>query len=266
MGGRVAERRGWRYSFLRMALTRNQIASALTSWPPDRLWDVFLSHGRSLQPFWSRATSVFAERSELEVEKRDRHLRAVAYAFDRMDDWRSKRVKYVRARRDEIDSAISFIRNRALDNAIASLRVAPAVRNAAGALRGLLTTACHGYRDDQMPELVAGMLYALAAVRTLFPISFDTLFGFDFGTPKPGLDPLAERLHGAANEWGVGKEVAALTDDVGRLWADFATPRCWELPDAVWSEKADPLDARAHFAAVEAFHTRPAGSARRSDN
>src|SRR6476620_9785000 len=159
-----------------MTVARTEIASALASWSPDRVWEVFLGHGRTLQAFWSRATIVFAGRSELPADKRDRHLAAVASAFDRMDDWRSKRVKYVRARRDEIDSAISFIQNRALDRAIATLRVAPAARNAAGALRALLTTACHGYRDDQMPELVAGMLYDVAAVRTLFPFGFDTLF------------------------------------------------------------------------------------------
>ena len=248
-----------RYAFAanRMTVTRNEIASALASWPPDRLWEVFLGHGRTLQPFWSRATSLFAARSGLAAEKRDRHLGAVASAFDRMDDWRSKRVKYIRARRDEIDSAISFIRNRALDRTIASLRVAPAARNAAGALRGLLTTACHGYRDDQMPELVAAMLYDLAAVRTLFPISFDTLFGFNFPN-QLGLDPLAERLRGAANEWGLREEVPALTDDVARLWADIASPRPWELPESVWSEEADALNARAHFAAVKAFHGGPA--------
>lgn len=241
-----------------MTVTRIEMASDLASWPPDRLWNVFLAHGRTLQPFWSRATSLFAERSELAAERRDRHLGAVASAFDRMDDWRSKRVKYVRARRDEIDSAISFIRNRALDRSIASLRVAPAARNAASALRGLLTTSCHGYRDNQIHGLVAGMLYDLAAVRTLFPFSFDTLFGFNFGTPcQPGLDPLAERLHGAASEWGIGKEVSALTDDVARLWADVATPQAWQLPESVWLEEADTLNAEAHFAAVKAFHARP---------
>jgi hypothetical protein len=244
-----------------MTVTCTEIGSALASWPPDRLWHVFLGHGRTLQPFWSRATNVFAERLQLAAEKRDRHLGVVASAFDRMDDWRSKRVKYVRARRDEIDSAISFIRNRALDRAIASLRFAPAARNAAGALRSLLTTACHGYRDDQMPELVAAMLYGLAAVRTLFPISFDTLFGFNFPN-QPGLDPLADRLHVAANAWGLGAEVSALTDDVARLWADIGSPRPWELPESVWSEEADALDARAHFAAVKAFHGRPASAYR----
>ena len=242
-----------------MIVTRTDIASAVASWPVERQWQVLLGHGKTLQPFWSRATSLFAERSELAAEKRDRHLDAIASAFDRMDDWRLKRVKYVRARRDEIDSAISFIRNRALDRTIATLRVAPAARNAAGALRALLTTACHGYRDDQMPELVAPVLYDVAAVRTLFPFSLDTLAGYNFGIrEQPGLDPFVESLHRAANEWHIRQQVAALIDDVARLWTDVATPGSWELPVSVWSEEADAMNAQAHFSAVKAFHGGPA--------
>ncbi len=177
-----------------------------------------------------------------------------------MDDWRTKRVKYVRARRDEIDSAISFLRNRALDRSIATLRIAPVARNAAGALRGLLYIACNDYREDQLAELTAGNLFDLASVRTLFPFDFGTLASFNRGiNEQPGLDPFVESLKRAGSELHIEQEVSALMAEVAKLWVDVENPPKWELPEPVWAEEIGPVNAKAHFTAVKAFH-RPSSS------
>src|SRR5436190_305741 len=115
-----------------MAVTRREIQAALTGRPTEELWASMLAQGHTLQPFWQKATTLFAERTCLPADKRDFHFAVIDDAFRKMDDWRMGRVKYVKARRGEIDSAISFIRNKALERSVASLRVAPAVRNAAG--------------------------------------------------------------------------------------------------------------------------------------
>jgi hypothetical protein len=50
------------------------------------------------------------------------------------------------------------------------------------ALRVCLTVSAHGYNDAQLPELVAGTVHDVAAVRTLFPFDFYNLMVFHPGS------------------------------------------------------------------------------------
>src|SRR5580765_3183451 len=152
-------------------MTRTEISAALANRTVDELWTLLLRNVQSLQSFWARTVGVFAERCDL-PHKRDFHLAVISAAFKTMDDWRFRRIPHVKARRKEVDSAISFIRNKAIENPVAKLRIAPAARNAASALRVLLTASCHGYKDTDLALLVAAAVYEIAAVRVLFPFDF----------------------------------------------------------------------------------------------
>ena len=60
-----------------------------------------------------------------------------------------------KARRREIDSVISFIRNAALTTKVSKYAFAPVCRNLAGILHGALYISIFGYSDEQLPEVLA---------------------------------------------------------------------------------------------------------------
>ena len=236
-------------------MTRLQISTALAARSTDELWDALLAHTRTLQPFWAGALEVFAARTALPDDKKAGHLAIIEGAFDKMDQWRRGTAKYVKARRSEIDSAISFLRNKAIEAPNRRLRFAPAARNGAGALRVCLTTSAHGYHDTDLPELVANIVFDVAAVRTLFPYDFGNLMIFHPGHDgPPDVDAFAVTLQRAGERLGVIGAVHALEREVDRIWQTFDTPAPLEFAEGYWSEEGDGADAQLRSAAIAAFH------------
>ncbi len=195
------------------------IAASLATWDVPRLWRAFLGNVRVLEPFWTAVTRVFADSTGLPDPKGHKREAVIASAFGSIDDWRNSRTRVVKARRNEIDSAISFLRNTALNARVRELRVSPAARNAAGPLRLLLATGCRSYADHQIPELLAGALIDIAAVRTLFPFDLSDLVSFHpgHGLPPPA-DPMVIMLRAAGCHLGVTPAVDALLDAVSTAW------------------------------------------------
>lgn len=238
-------------------MMRQAITTALAARSPDDLWAALSAHTRTLQPFWAGAVAVFAGRTSLPDEKRDTYLRDINSAFDKMNDWRRGTAKYVKARRKEIDSAISFLRNKAIETPNRRLRFAPAARNAASALRPCLTISTHGYDDAQLPELLAGTVYDVAAVRTLFPFDFGNLMVFHPGLAS-GLkgDGLDVTLQHVSRKFGIQPAVDTLISEVERIWETFETPSPLVFADGYWSAEGDDADVQLRSAAMAAFHGR----------
>lgn len=237
-------------------MKRQDISTALAARSPAELWAALLGHVRTLQPFWAGAVAVFAGRTSLLDEKRDGYLSVISSSFDKMDEWRRGTAKYVKTRRNEIDSAISYLRNKALETPNRGLLFAPAARNAAGALRVCLNvSAPGGYNDTQLPELVAGIVYDVAAVRTLFPFDFGNLMVFHPGydSPLEG-DVLDVTLQCAGPELGVVPAVNALVAEVERIWENFDTPSPLVLTEGYWTAEGDAANAQLRSAAIAAFH------------
>lgn len=238
-------------------VTRQQITTALTGRSAADLWGALSAHARMLQPFWAGAVTVFANRTSLPNEKRDSYLCVIDSAFDKMDGWRRGSVKYVKARRNEIDSAISYMRNKANEVPNRRFRFAPAARNAASALRVSLAAATRGYNDAQLPAVVAGIVYDAAAVRTLFPFDFGNLMVF-----HPGYDGTLEgdaldiALHRAGHELGIVAAVDLLLAEVERIWGSFGTPSPLVFTDGYWTAEGDDADLQLRAAAIAAFHGR----------
>ena len=237
-------------------MNSRQITKSLQAQPADALWASLLAHAQTLQPFWERGVRTFAKRSALPREKRDAYLGTIATSFQKMDDWRRGRAKYVQARRNEIDSAISFLRNKAIEKSICGLCIAPAARNAASALRKSLYTACPGgYSDQHIPEILAGILYDIAAVRTLFPFDLGNLAGYHPGHDVPApADPLVMMLKKAGKELGIIDAVKRLMREVDRIWNTFDTPTPMTFADDYWQAEGDGADARLHYQAIAEFH------------
>lgn len=238
-------------------MKRQQITTALGGRSPVDLWAALLAHARTLQPFWSGAVAVFAERTSLPNEKRDGYLGVISNAFDKMDEWRRGTAKYVKARRKEIDSAISYLRNKAIEIPNRRLRFAPAARNAASALRACLTVSARGYDDEQLPELLAGILYDVAAVRTLFPFDFGNLMIFHPGHDNSFEgDALDVTLQHAGRELGIVVAINALVAEVNRIMDNLDTPSPLVFTDEYWTAEGDDADVQLRSAAIAAFHGR----------
>jgi hypothetical protein len=238
-------------------MKRQEITTALATRSPADLWAALLGHSRILQPFWAGAVAAFADRTSLPDEKRDGFLGVISGAFDKMDEWRLGTAKYVKARRNDIDSAISYLRNKAIEAPNSRLRFSPAARNAASTLRVCLTVSACGYNDAQLPELVAGAVYDVAAVRTLFPFDFGNLMVFHPGhdSSYEG-DALDVTLQRAGRELGVVPAVNALVADVEWIWKRFDTPSPLVFTEGYWIAEGDDADVQLRSAAIAAFHGR----------
>lgn len=235
---------------------------ALNGRPTDEVWAAVLGWSVQLQPFWLEAIGRFAEAVDEPVARVDRHLAAAEGAFDRMDDWRHGRAKLVKARRNEIDGAISFIRNTALRTQLRSLLPAPVARHVASGLRQCLSLAAGGYSDAQTSQVVAGLVYTWAECRTLFPgdsavllqyVPADSLLA---GSGSESFDRHHLSYGEPADRFGLRSEADAVYAEARFVWDNFDTPVPWDLPPDLWSRTYDGTYHTMHHAAEQAFHTR----------
>jgi hypothetical protein len=237
-------------------MKRQEITTALATESPIGLWAALLAHARTLQPFWAGAVAAFADRTALLDEKRNAHLEVIADSFEKMDQWRRGTAKYVKARRNEIDSAISYLRNKAIEAPNRRLRFAPAARNAAGALRASLYASAREYGDAQLPELVAAIVYHVAAVRVLFPYDFGDLMVFHpgHGTSAEG-DLLDVTLEYVSREFNAVGPVESLLAEVERIWNNFSAPLPVVFADGYWNAEGDDAHVQLRSAAIATFHS-----------
>jgi hypothetical protein len=239
-----------------MNIGRKQIAAAIENRGVDQLWALLYGHTQMLLPFWTSCITNFSQLVNLNDDKRNKHLVSAQSAFLLMDDWRYERLKIVKARRKEIDSAISFIRNAAMQKPVSELRVAAAARNAAAALRPLLYTSCHSYGDDQIPDLIAETLFCIAAVRTRFPFDFGTLMCFHPGYADNASDKdlFVTTLEIAAQTTGRIHELHLLLNEVELLFTHIDYPR--PIADQDWFSELDVANSQLHWASQKAFHSK----------
>ncbi len=238
-------------------ISLRDITKNVSNLPIEELWSLWRKHVQILEPFWQKTTEVFAERLNLANEKRNAHIDTIKNAFNQMDDWRFQRVKYIKARRNEIESAISFIRNKALEKPAAKLAIAPVARNAASALRVFLTASCRGYSDKQLPECFAHAIYDIAAVHILFPFNFGDLSSFHPGHANPNIpDPFIVMLERSGQQMGVEREVQKLFAQVHWIWNNLNNPAPLNIQDTNWSRESDGLNAKLHYASQAVFHRR----------
>lgn len=239
-----------------MPIGPQAISAEIANRQTSDVWHLFLGQVRTLQPFWSACIHHFSFLTGLNTEKATSHLSSASVAFDRMDDWRFARAKQLKVRRNEIDSAISFVRNAALQQPVSSLSAAASARNAASALRTALTASCHGYRDNQLPELLAHAIFDVAAVRVRFPFDFGTLASLDLGNTEGGSadDPFIVMVEKVAKLTDRTKEAQDLFHEVEHLYAHIERPQTISNMD--WFTEVDDSNVRMYYASQTAFHSR----------
>lgn len=239
----------------------SEIRDALMQRPMAEVWSGYIAEVRCFEQLWICITENWAERVELPDAKRDKHRTAIHGAFNLMDDWRHRRIKHIKARRNEIDSAISFVRNTAIDSRVSTLAVAPVARNLAALLRHILYISVHGFDDRQIPGLVAREIYLSALIRTWFPIDESNLISFlpaglSLATSDTDLDHYHVMLAKAAVALGMNEEVGMINRTAATVWESFGSPLQIDLSEIDWNSHGGELSMKLYYEDMKAFHNR----------
>ena len=222
---------------------------------PNELFKLHHAWVSTLIPFWRQAVIRIAELTDTPTDRRDKHLRVIEQSMTLMSAWRFKQITYIKARRREIDSAISFIRNAALTTKVSKYAFAPVCRNLAGILRGALYISTFGYSDEQVPEVLAHHIYDLATCHTLFPFDTSDFVCFLSGEGTPG-----ENWHIMMDRAGEVLDIRPLIEAVDQqaslIWDSYSAPFAWGYDEAVWTREIPPLSKDLHYIAQRAFYQR----------
>ena len=236
-----------------------QMRAAFEKEEPDALYLSYLGWVETLIPFWRQAVARIAELNGTADEKRDKYLRSIDNSLQLLQAWRFKKIKYVQARRKEIDSAISFIRNGALTQQACRYAFAPVCRNLASILRSFLYVSTFGYSDEQLPTVFAQKIYGIALCHTLFP--FDT-GDFVYYLPREKSihteNPAdLDNWHLMMSEAGKALNIAELTKEVDnqarKIYENYKTPFEWKYDEGIWNLEFENVSKRLHYAGVRTF-------------
>lgn len=236
-------------------MTIIEVRDALQKEEPNELFNLHHAWVSTLIPFWRQAVIRIAELTDTPTDRRDKHLRVIEQSMTLMSAWRFKQITYIKARRREIDSAISFIRNAALTTKVSKYAFAPVCRNLAGILRGALYISTFGYSDEQVPEVLAHHIYDLATCHTLFPFDTSDFVCFLSGEGSPG-----ENWHIMMDRAGEVLDIRPLIEAVDQqaslIWDSYSAPFAWGYDEAVWTREIPPLSKDLHYIAQRAFYQR----------
>ena len=236
-----------------------QMKAAFEKEEPNTLYLSYSGWVKTLIPFWRQAAARIAELNGTADEKRDKHLRAIDNSLQLLQAWRFKKIKYVQARRKEIDSAISFIRNGALTQQACRYAFAPVCRNLASILRSFLYVSTFGYSDEQLPTVLAQDIYEIALCHTLFP--FDT-GDFVYYLPREKSihtdDPAdLDNWHLMMSEAGKALNIVGLIEEINnqarKIYENYRVPFEWKYDEVVWNLEFENVSKRLHYAGVRAF-------------
>ena len=242
-------------------MTITEVRDALKKEDPNELFKLHHAWVSTLIPFWRQAVIRVAELTGTPTDRRDKHLRAIEQSITLLPGWRSKQITYIKARRSEIDSAISFIRNAALTNPVSKYAFAPVCRNLAGILRHSLSISTFGYSDEQLPDVLAHDIYNLATCHTLFPFDTSDFVCFLSGKGSPQTDgSTGENWHlmmdRAGEALGIRPLIEAIDQQARLIWGSYSAPFAWVYDEAVWTREIPNLSKELHYIAQRAFHQR----------
>ena len=242
-------------------MTIIEVRDALQKEDPNELFKLHHAWVSTLIPFWRQAVIRIAELTDTPTDRRDKLLSVIEQSMTLQSAWRSKQITYIKARRREIDSAISFIWNAALTNKVSKYAFAPVCRNLTGILRGALYMSTFGYSDEQLPDVLAHGIYDLATCHTLFP--FDTsdfvcLLSGEGSTQADGFT--GENWHlmmdRAGEVLGIRPLIEAIDQQASLIWDSYSVPFAWVYDEAIWTREILNLFKELHYIAQRAFHQR----------
>ncbi len=234
-----------------------QIRNELETRNLDEVWNEHLKWVATLIPFWEKAIITIAQNINFDETKRDKHLKAAQSYMSFINDWRYERIKLVKARYNEIESAISFIRNQALNNKNSQFLFAPMCRNVAGVLRHTL----HNYKqksDDDLPTLVSQHIFLFAEIYLCFPFDESDFIWYLPGSihtdNRDDLDNYNMMLENAGKKLGITEFINEINKKAEWIWENFKTPYEWKVPDEIWHTQIDNISKKLYYQNIKKFY------------
>jgi len=242
-------------------MTIIEMRDVLQKEDPNELFKLHHAWVSTLIPFWREAVIRIAELTDTPTDRRDKHLRTIEQSMTLMSAWRFKQIPFIKARRREIDSAISFIRNAALTTKVSKYAFAPVCRNLAGILRRALYISIFSYSDEQVPEMLACDIYELATCHTLFPFDTDDFVFFlssegPTQTDRSPCEIWPLMMNRAGEVLDIRPLIEAVDQQVKLIWDNYSAPFAWGYDEAVWTQEIPPLSKYLYYITLRAFHQR----------
>ena len=229
----------------------------------NEVWSLYLPWVETVTPLWIGIIEKFGEITGISDEKLDFHKNVVKNAFTFMDNWWYNRIDLVKARKKEIDSAISFIFTNAKKDEISNYLLSPVAINLTGLLRTTLTISTNGYKQEDIPLLLAKNIYDLGEVKSFFPIettNFIPLLPKGKGLDGSSLDYSEDNYHlmmkSGALKYKLENELRILNQEVEKIWTSFKIPQIMDLPTDIWERKTEGLSMRLYKQNLDDFHNR----------
>jgi hypothetical protein len=222
----------------------------------DKVFDIYFEWVKTLYPFWIKSVSLMSDILATDKIKVEKHIAVINNSFDLMKKWRYNEVKYIHKRRSEIDSAISFIRNHALDKKISIYWFAPICRNVASILRACLYISTHGYSDEQIPEVIAIDLYAMASIRIFLP--FHTT-DFVYLLPananiRENVDNIHLQYEIAGKKFKIEGQIELINEMADKIWENRLFPLELKIPEEIWTKEINNLSKEFYNDCMNKFY------------
>ncbi|MBX9244837.1 hypothetical protein ICW40_08435 [Actinotalea ferrariae] len=242
------------------AFDSGDVVDALAARDPADVRGATLGWARTLVPVWLRGIDEYG-RVRDEPDLTARYRTWATGAFDHLGAWHRGERPVVRARVTEIDRAVSALRPGGLFQPAGGRLHAVVCGHTMSVLRTALRMTSGSYAPRQWPNLVAGALVDLAAVRTVFPLSTTDLFtvwthqaGYDDDAHHAGRARHRPFLE-AAPALGLAEPAAAVLAEAGRVWSRFwGEPDPVELDEQVWTAPDLGWNTDLHGALGAALH------------
>lgn len=243
----------------------SQIEASLKAMDDTRRWETYIGWLRGFEPFIDKAILEMAAHAGSSSPKIATHRETMAACFTLLDDWYHGRKPPVKARRKEIDSAISFLRNTALQAGVRTMPGAACVRNLAGVLRSAVYLSIHDYQQKDYPSVMTNSFFNMAATRSAFPA--DTSDFVQFLRPdenivavmlngrpiKANIDNLQVMAKRGCERLGIPEVYERLQAEIQHMQANLSTPTPWQPPDNLWRIKESSILSDIHYKALHDF-------------
>ena len=233
---------------------RSAMNAQAGDWAAGEVGQAMLACARALHPFWERAVTELGTRRGTDPAKLATLQDLVAVAFDRQTQWLQEGPPKAKARRAELDRAVSFLRTDQPQGHLPDLRHPGVYLEALAVLRPTLAMAAGG--SPALPASLSSQVYDLARVQTLA--------GWDWREIVQAAPALPDEIALPWDRWHLRwarlaraqqrDEVRLASDLAGRLaavnataaalWENLSTPEgrrslpAWLPPETFWEPRS----------------------------
>jgi hypothetical protein len=244
-------------------ITISEMKKELTNQTIENIWKNYIDWIKTFKPLCIKLIEYFSKEINYSQTKKEKHITVIQNAFEYINSWKLEKHKIVKTRKNEIDSAISFVRNKAIIKKFSKSLISPLSRNLAGLLRTCLHISVNNYKNEQIPFLTARAIFDIAACRSFFPVDINNLIQFlpkgkslIDTTQNDNCDNYHLMLEISAGKLGLKNELTSLNSEAVNIWNSFDKPKQMNIPDDLFSIQTNGLSNRLYYLGLKNFYNK----------